>query len=123
MAGLNDFNYVSLCEIIETMSVHNIKDTDFTTLLAEKEKVMVKYYADWCGSCKLIAPKYRRLSEDERFKGIEFLEVNAEVNENARKVAGVDNLPFFAVFKNGEIVEGTATSKVEKVEELLNRLN
>ncbi len=105
------------------MSVQNITDTDFTTLLAEKDKVMVKYYADWCGSCKLIAPKYRRLSEDERFKGVEFWEVNAEVNENARKLAGVDNLPFFAVFKDGEIVEGTPTSKVEKVEELLNKLN
>lgn len=105
------------------MSVHNITDSDFKESLSGKEKVMVKYYADWCGSCKLIAPKYRRLSEDERFKGIDFMEVNAEVNENARKVAGVDNLPFFAVFKNGEIVEGTATSKVEKVEELLNKLN
>ena len=105
------------------MSVHNITDSDFKESLSGKEKVMVKYYADWCGSCKLIAPKYRRLSEDERFKGIDFMEVNAEVNENARKVAGVDNLPFFAVFRNGEIVEGTATSKVEKVEELLNKLN
>lgn len=105
------------------MSVHNITDSDFKASLSGKDKVMVKYYADWCGSCKLIAPKYRRLSEDERYKDIDFLEVNAEVNENARKVAGVDNLPFFAVFKNGEIVEGTATSKVEKVEELLNKLN
>lgn len=105
------------------MSVHNITDSDFKESLSGKEKVMVKYYADWCGSCKLIAPKFRRLSEDERFQGIDFLEVNAEVNENARKAAGVDNLPFFAVFKNGEMVEGTATSKVEKVEELLNKLN
>ena len=105
------------------MSVINITDSDFGTTLAEKDKVMVKYYADWCGSCKLIAPKYRRLADDERYADVKFLEVNAEVNENARKMAGVDNLPFFAVFKNGVIVEGTATSKVEKVEELLNKLN
>lgn len=105
------------------MSVINVSDSEFTTSLEGSEKVMVKYYADWCGSCKLIAPKYRRLSEDERFAGVKFLEVNAENNENARKIAGVDNLPFFAVFKDGKIVEGTATSKVEKVEELLNKLN
>ncbi len=105
------------------MSVKNITDSDFATSLSGKDNVAVKYYADWCGSCKLIAPKYRRLSDDKRYEGIEFLEVNAEVNENARKAANVDNLPFFAIFKNGEMVEGTATSKVEKVEELLNKLN
>lgn len=105
------------------MSVIDIKDSEFGTTLSEKDKVMVKYYADWCGSCKLIAPKYRRLSEDERFADVKFLEVNAEVNEKARKMGGVDNLPFFAVFKDGKILEGTATSKVEKVEELLNKLN
>ena len=94
------------------MSVINITDSDFGTTLIEKDKVMVKYYADWCGSCKLISPKYRRLSEDERFADVKFLEVNAEVSENARKIAGGDNLPFFAVFNNGVIVEGTATSKI-----------
>jgi thiol-disulfide isomerase/thioredoxin len=70
----------------------------------------------------LIAPKFRRLSDDERFEGVSFLEVNAEENENARKTAGVDSLPFFAIFKDGEVVEGTATSKVDKVEELLRKL-
>lgn len=105
------------------MSVIQVTDSEFSTSLSGNDKVMVKYYADWCGSCKLIAPKYRRLSEDERFTDIKFLEVNAEDNENARKMAGVDNLPFFAVFKAGKMVEGTATSKLEKVEELLSKLN
>jgi len=104
------------------MAVKQLTDQDFKSTIKSDEKVIVKYFADWCGSCKLIAPKYKRLSDDERFSGITFLDINAEENEEARKAAGVDNLPFFAVFKNGDFVEGSATSKVDKVEELLEKL-
>ena len=105
------------------MSVQVSTDADFKNLLTENDKVIVKYFANWCGSCKLFAPKYRRLSDDDRFNDITFLDVNAEENEAARKLAGVDNLPFFAVFKNGELVEGSATNKEENVLNLLSKLN
>ena len=104
------------------MSIHVSTDKDFNELLANNEKVVVKYFANWCGSCKLFAPKYRRLSEDERFSGITFLDVNAEENLEARKAAGVDNLPYFSVFKNGKLVNGAATSLEPKVVELLESL-
>lgn len=104
------------------MAVIISTDNDFNQHVSSNEKVIVKYYADWCGTCKLFAPKYRRLSEDERFKGIVFLDVNAEENENARKIAGVDNLPFFATFKNGQLVEAFATSKEEAVVAMLEKL-
>lgn len=105
------------------MSVHVSTDADFKDQLSQNDKVIVKYFANWCGSCKLFAPKFRRLSDDERFSGITFLDVNAEENEAARKLAGVDNLPFFAVFQNGQLVAGAATNKEENVVGLLNQLN
>ena len=105
------------------MAVKNISDVNFQKELNENNKVVVKYYADWCGSCKLFAPKYKRLSNDERFTDITFLEVNAEENEKARKAANVDNLPFFAIFKDGDLVEGSAMSKEEAFVALLEKLN
>jgi thiol-disulfide isomerase/thioredoxin len=105
------------------MSVQNITNEDFEAVLEKNDKVVVKYYADWCGSCKLIAPKFRRLSDDDRFSGITFTEVNAEQNEAARKAAGVDNLPFFAVFQNGKMVDGSATSKEDNIVAMLGKLN
>lgn len=105
------------------MSVISTNDTNFNQELNSNEKVIVKYYADWCGSCKLFAPKFKRLSNDERFAGISFLEVNAEENPEARKLANVDNLPFFAVFKNGNFVKGEATSKEENVVAMIESLN
>ena len=104
------------------MAVTSITDSDFKEMFNNSERVVVKYYADWCGSCRLIAPKFKRLSEDERFKGIAFIEVNAEQNPEARKAAGVSNLPFFAVFKNGNLVEAHSTGKEEVVVEMLEKL-
>lgn len=105
------------------MAVINTNDSEFAAILAKNEKVIVKYYADWCGSCKLFAPKFKRMSNDENNQNIVFLEVNAEENPEARKMAGVDNLPFMAVFKNGNLIEGAATSKEEYVVEMMHKLN
>ena len=104
------------------MPVIKTTDADFAAALTAGPLSIVKYYADWCGSCKLISPKFRRLSEDERFSGVQFLEVNAEENPDARHRAGVNNLPYFATFRSGELAEGQATSKEESITELLENL-
>lgn len=105
------------------MAVELVTDSDFESKLKENDKVVVKYYADWCGSCRLFAPKFKRLSSDARFEGIQFLDVNAEDSPQARKKAGVTTLPFFAVFKSGELVESLSSSKEDAVVELLQKLN
>lgn len=104
------------------MSIMQPRNEDFQSVLSENPKVIVKFYADWCGSCKLFSPKYTRLSDDDRFSGIAFLSVNSETNPEAKLLAGVDNLPFFAAFKNGQLIEGTATAKEEVVVAMLERL-
>lgn len=105
------------------MAVELVTDANFKEELQKHPNVIVKYYADWCGSCKLFSPKYKRLSNDEKYAGITFLDVNAEENEEARRIANVDNLPYFAIFKNGELIEGFATSKEEAVVAMLEKLH
>jgi len=105
------------------MLVTEATDADFSQKIAENQKVIVKYYASWCGTCRLFAPKFKRMSAEDKYKDILFLHVNAEKNPAARKLAGVDNLPFFATFKKGKLAEATCTSKEEKVVEMLQNLN
>lgn len=105
------------------MSVTKATDADFQQLLATNEKVVVKYYADWCGNCRLFTPKFKRLASAEQNQGITFLDVNAETSPEARKLATVTNLPFFAVFKNGALAGTVAASKEEAVAELISSLN
>ena len=104
------------------MAVQELQDDTFAQLAKNEEKIIVKFHANWCGSCKLFAPKFKRLSEDEQYNGIYFVKINAEENPQARQWAKVDNLPFFATVKNTSIQNALSTNKEDKVVEFLNEL-
>lgn len=105
------------------MSVIQANDKNFQQQLVTHEKVVVKYYAGWCGSCRLFEPKFKRLSADDRFQGVAFLDVNTEMSPEARESGNVRQLPTFAIFKNGTLVESLATNKEDLVVELIQKLN
>jgi len=104
------------------MSVETGTDKNFKEIITTNPKVVVKFYADWCGACRLIAPKFKKMSEEEGLSDIVFVEVDAEANNEVRKLAGVTNLPFFATFDNGSLVEGAATGKEEYLRVMLAAL-
>lgn len=104
------------------MAITKVSDSNFEEHLAQNKKVIVKYYAGWCGSCRLIAPKFNKLAEKEENAGITFLDVDAEKSPLARGLAKVNNLPFFAAFKNGELVEGFPSTRIEAVDDLIKKL-
>lgn len=104
------------------VEVKNTNDSEFESLLKDHKKVVVKFYASWCGSCRLIAPKYKNLAANDDYKDVLFLEVDAEHNPTTRSLSQVNNLPFFASFKAGVLNEGFPSAKIEAVEEMIKNL-
>jgi thioredoxin 1 len=102
--------------------VTKVTDSEFKNLIASNDRVVVKYFANWCGSCRLFAPKFNKISNKEEFNGTLFLDVNAEENPEARKFAGVTNLPYFVVVKKGEVIASDTTAKEEGLEKMISLL-
>lgn len=90
-------------------------------IVSENEKVVVQYGATWCGNCRIMKPKFKKLAAEN--ENIPFLYVDAEKLPESRKLAKVDNLPTFAVFKNGELINQVQTNKAESLTELFNELS
>jgi thiol-disulfide isomerase/thioredoxin len=79
--------------------------------IESNEKVIVQYSAGWCGNCRIMKPKFKKMSSEN--ENMHFLMVDAEKNPNSRKLANVSNLPTFAFFKNGKLVNEVQTNKAD----------
>ncbi|MGV6945994.1 thioredoxin family protein [Sphingobacterium kyonggiense] len=82
--------------------------------------VMVQYAASWCGNCRIMKPKFKKLAGEN--ENVTFLIVDAEKFPESRKLANVNNLPTFAAFKNGKLVNQVQTNKIEGLTDLLNEV-
>jgi thiol-disulfide isomerase/thioredoxin len=94
-----------------------IEQDNLAEIIANNEKVVVQYSASWCGNCRIMKPKFKMLASQN--ETIPFLIVDAEQFPESRKLAKVDNLPTFAAFKNGVLVNQTQTNKAEVLAELI----
>ena len=90
-------------------------------IIQENDKVMVQYGATWCGNCRIMKPKFKKLAAEN--EEIPFYYVDAEKLPESRKLAKVDNLPTFAIFKNGELVNQVQTNQAESLINLFKELN
>ena len=89
-------------------------------IIASNDKVVVQYPASWCGNCRIMKPKFKKLASEN--ENIPFVLVDAEKFPNSRKLANVDNLPTFATFKNGAILNQTQTNKFDILKELVTEI-
>ena len=82
--------------------------------------VVVQYAATWCGNCRIMKPKFKKLSSEN--ENAVFVIADAEKFPDSRKLANVDNLPTFATFKGGEFVNQVQTNKFEVLKDLVDEV-
>lgn len=97
-----------------------LETDNLKTLIQENSKVIVQYGAGWCGNCRMLKPKFKNLAKENT--DVKFLYVDAEKFPNSRQLAKVDNLPTFASFVNGVLVNQNQGNKIEIVKDLLNEI-
>ena len=85
----------------------NVKEyttDDFKSEVVESDApVLVDFWAEWCGPCKVIAPVVEELASDYKGK-IKFGKVNVDDNNMVASEYGVRSIPTLLVFKNGSVV-------------------
>jgi thioredoxin 1 len=91
--------------------------TKLTDIPIDK-KVVIDFFADWCGPCKRVAPVYAELSE--KLTDIVFLKVNVDEAEEVAEGFEVTSLPTFILLNKGNIYK-----KIEgaNLNELVNSLD
>lgn len=97
-----------------------LQEDNLAEIVANNNKVMVQYMATWCGNCRIMKPKFKKLATEN--EGVPFVLVDAEKFPNSRKLAVVDNLPTFAGFSNGEKVNQVQTNKFDVLKELVSEV-
>ena len=93
----------------------NVTDNDFSTAVLESEiPVLVDFWAEWCGPCKMIAPILAEISEEYGEKLV-VAKVDVEANPSTPAQYAVRGIPALMVFHRGEVI-GTKVGALSKAQ-------
>ena len=88
------------------MNIIKIEENEFEEkVLKSTKKVLVDFYADWCGPCRMLGPTLEKLAEE--VDSYSFVKINVDNAENVARTYGVMSIPALFIFENGEVVKNS----------------
>ena len=100
--------------------VQELSQDNLAEIVAGNKTVVVQYSDGWCGNCRIMKPKFKKLSSEN--EAVVFVIADAEKFPESRKLADVSNLPTFAAFIDGKMINQTQTNKFEVLKDLVNEV-
>lgn len=100
------------------MAVINVTKANYEEIKNSGKTVLLDFYADWCGPCKMVSPIVDQISEEHP----EYLvgKINVDDEDELSESFGVMSIPTLVVLKSGEIAEkSVGFTPKEKILELL----
>jgi thiol-disulfide isomerase/thioredoxin len=100
--------------------MQELEKDNLQEIISNNRIVIVQYSASWCGNCRIMKPKFKKLSSEN--EDALFIMVDAEKFPESRKLATVDNLPTFATFIDGKYANQVQTNKFDALKSLVDEV-
>ncbi|MDD6254891.1 MAG: thioredoxin [Eubacteriales bacterium] len=84
------------------MEIRNLTNADFDEVIKNEKLVLVDFWAAWCGPCKSMAPVLDKIASER--DDISICKVNVDEESDLAARFKVRSIPYFALFKDGELV-------------------
>jgi len=98
--------------LVSDQIAHVTDDTFEAEVLQSSQPVLVDYWAEWCGPCKMIAPVLDEIASEYAGR-VKIAKINIDDNPNTPPKYGIRGIPTLMLFKDGE-VEATKVGAVSK---------
>ncbi|HLT42288.1 MAG TPA: thioredoxin family protein [Sphingobacteriaceae bacterium] len=100
--------------------LQELETDNLAEIVESNDIVLVQYSATWCGNCRIMKPKFKKMASEN--EGVTFIVADAEKFPESRKLADVSNLPTFAAFKGGKLLNQVQTNKTDALTQLVNEV-
>jgi len=91
----------NLKNILDKTPVIELTSENFNQEMTNNDLLLVDFWAEWCGPCKSMHPIFTRMAK--KYKRVRFARVNVDNAQDIAMKYGVQSIPTFIMFKNGEI--------------------